>query len=537
MPSFAIANRLSQYLTLYALPQNPVSGDNIQFYPAQRQLLIANIDFQAFKGANYVMVYYDTIKEWHAYFIDGIDYLAQPIDESGALTSPAVVNITEDTFVSDLATRAQELIDSEQGTACPWPEVSAILERASHRYIANDSAIEPIELDPSMLGEATITPLLPEDTTWVPTVQFVGENGMTGLYVFNTDEAGTDPTSSSMSWAEALQILNMMLTCPKAILGGGTPQNISFLHAYVLPYSWIADRIATHGDLGDYELADADGSPAASLGGISVSTAAGGIAASGMLTLYGFEWEAKQVITPDGTTELKTAATLPHVYGLPTNINYPLNWTARLLVGNFTMNAQNPVTAILWIEGDEIDISSAFEMSIVVNEQALAQSQNKISTNIALLSSVVGAAGGVVGGVASGNWFGAVSALAGGAGNIADIIAAKHQPAQIKGGGDGGTALQNYRGIGIVRRNFRQISAARKYGENILSTYGGALVFPKVIKLADIVDINSSFPTSSPNSPVLTLKGVVFSDNANCVDGDTTAAYEEALTGRVKLYD
>ena len=86
--------------------------------------------------------------------------------------------------------------------------------------------------------------------------------------------------------------------------------------------------------------------------------------------------------------------------------------------------------------GDEIiDVSNDFLADFAVNEKAVQQAQQKQLVALQAITGVVGAAGGVAGGIASGNYFGAVQAIAGGAETLASLGAAKRTPAQIRGNG------------------------------------------------------------------------------------------------------
>lgn len=86
--------------------------------------------------------------------------------------------------------------------------------------------------------------------------------------------------------------------------------------------------------------------------------------------------------------------------------------------------------------GDEfIDVSNDFLVDFAVNEKAVQQAQQKQLVALQAITGVIGAAGGVAGGIASGNYFGAVQAIAGGAETFASLGAAKRTPAQIRGNG------------------------------------------------------------------------------------------------------
>lgn len=94
--------------------------------------------------------------------------------------------------------------------------------------------------------------------------------------------------------------------------------------------------------------------------------------------------------------------------------------------------------------GEEfIDVSDDFVADIAPNETAVQQAQQKQLVALQAITGVIGAAGGVAGGVASGNYFGAVQAAAGGIETIAGISAERRRPPQMKSNG-GVTAFYGF---------------------------------------------------------------------------------------------
>ena len=82
-----------------------------------------------------------------------------------------------------------------------------------------------------------------------------------------------------------------------------------------------------------------------------------------------------------------------------------------------------------------IDVSDDFLADFSVNAQSVQQSQQKQLVALQAITGVIGAAGGVAGGIASGNYFGAVQSVAGGVESIASLGAARRTPAQMRGNG------------------------------------------------------------------------------------------------------
>lgn len=93
------------------------------------------------------------------------------------------------------------------------------------------------------------------------------------------------------------------------------------------------------------------------------------------------------------------------------------------------------LTIYAFLNGEFVDISDDFTADFAVNQQALQQVQQKELVALRTLSSVVGGIGGIVGGVSSGNYFGAVQSAFGAVGSIADLAAARKTPAQLHTGG------------------------------------------------------------------------------------------------------
>lgn len=82
-----------------------------------------------------------------------------------------------------------------------------------------------------------------------------------------------------------------------------------------------------------------------------------------------------------------------------------------------------------------IDVSDDFLADFATNTQAVEQAQQKQLIALQAITGVIGAAGGAVGGAASGNYFGAVQSIAGGVEAIAGLGQARRSPAQMRGNG------------------------------------------------------------------------------------------------------
>lgn len=91
-----------------------------------------------------------------------------------------------------------------------------------------------------------------------------------------------------------------------------------------------------------------------------------------------------------------------------------------------------------------VDISNDFKIDTAVNQTALNASQNKVSTALKTITGVIGGIGGVVGGVTSGNYFGAVTAAAGGVGAVTGLFEGLNAPAKMTSNGNASAALFLY---------------------------------------------------------------------------------------------
>ena len=93
------------------------------------------------------------------------------------------------------------------------------------------------------------------------------------------------------------------------------------------------------------------------------------------------------------------------------------------------------VSVYMQISGEFYDVTNDFIVDFAANTAAIQQAQQKQLVALQAITGVIGAAGGVAGGIASGNYFGAVQAAAGGVEAIASIGAARRTPAQITASG------------------------------------------------------------------------------------------------------
>lgn len=119
--------------------------------------------------------------------------------------------------------------------------------------------------------------------------------------------------------------------------------------------------------------------------------------------------------------------------GITDNAGAPLT-LAAFFIAAITIG-DDSIQIYLQVGDEIIDVSNDFLVDFAVNEKSVQQAQQKQLVALQAITGVVGAAGGVAGGIASGNYFGAVQAIAGGAETLASLGAAKRTPAQIRGNG------------------------------------------------------------------------------------------------------
>lgn len=207
------------------------------------------------------------------------------------------------------------------------------------------------------------------------------------------------------------------------------------------------------------------------------------------------------------------------VPGEPSQYEYP--YLASVYVSG--ANVGEDGFKIIFMVGSElIDVSDDFQVDFAVNDAAVQQAQRKNLVALQGISSVIGAAGGAIGGLASGNYFGAVQAIAGGVSQFAQLSAARGTPAQIKGSGGA-------------------LGFARMTGAFILKCAMG-----KKENGGEISDIESEFGWNYDNSPFVTyLNGSIALNNyyrfdivvVENVTGGTSAQEEiaNALTQGVRF--
>ena len=132
-----------------------------------------------------------------------------------------------------------------------------------------------------------------------------------------------------------------------------------------------------------------------------------------------------------------------YMVGIP---DYISNFSLEISIPPGGVGSDN-ITISLILKNEIIDITQDYSASFAVNDEAVKKAQFKQVNAIGQISNIIGAVGGAVGGVASGNYFGAVQSLAAGASGIAENAAIGKGPSQIKSSGDAYNTFEKISGL------------------------------------------------------------------------------------------
>lgn len=216
----------------------------------------------------------------------------------------------------------------------------------------------------------------------------------------------------------------------------GTAYNVSITNITIVPSSWIPDSAFTNGTVK-----------------VAYTLPGGG---SGTLNVYTFSYyethvyEKKYYLEYNTTNKsnlcyIKTPCGFYKV-GIPA---YTMSFGIGVYISPGGIGTDN-ITILLILNNELTDITQDYSAAFAVNDKAVKKAQFKQVNAISQISNIIGAVGGVVGGVASGNYFGAVQSLAGGASGIAENAALGKAPAQTKSSGDASNTFENIKGLCVV---------------------------------------------------------------------------------------
>lgn len=205
-------------------------------------------------------------------------------------------------------------------------------------------------------------------------------------------------------------------------------KNVSVLKCYVLPSSWIASAWISNIA---YQVETASG---IKVGAHLLSVNSSGVARRYSMSSWPVPPGGKVFVgTPCRVVELNTLTWRERSAAcVPADIEIYIRFSG----GKTGFGASDSITIIMFDGENFADISPDYEITVAVNEGAARMAQQKTATALQLVTNVIGAAGGIAGGVASGNWFGAVQSAAGGVEALIQPSVEKSTPARVTHQGD-----------------------------------------------------------------------------------------------------
>lgn len=436
----------------------------LQFSETQAQVVINNGDTLADSGANYMRVARttsQTVGDYSAdtaaafYWVDDIQLLAAA---EGA-TPAALVSFTPDSWLTDFF--APEASPTVRGRLAQTTKKDDTTNNEP-----KESAIDPVT-SYTDIPSVEIRPFLDLSGQRDPP-QGVGYR-ICGIFSAENSQIVTFFTSDVFARADVPRAVWEM-GCVNQVsmdFGAGVVQQdvkLSVSRLYVIPAQWVGSSPSPE------EYIDLQ---------TGWSTVSAYKAKNGTIgSIYGYDAE---IITVDGTTAFgggkewikpstrayvctpKRQIELREPLGVTNTEGFgALFWIRCECAADFHGAAS--LSILMFINGEWIDVSNDFEADFAVNDEAVKQSQNKSLYALQSITSVIGAVGGAIGGVKSGNYFGAVQAVAGGINGLAEQRAARRQPASITNAG--GTVCDFIERVGLL-----YIAIIRAQNETQLTEY------------------------------------------------------------------
>lgn len=113
--------------------------------------------------------------------------------------------------------------------------------------------------------------------------------------------------------------------------------------------------------------------------------------------------------------------------------------------------ASEELTIYMFVEGEKINITSAFEVGIRQNPASLQRLYNGDVNNVlSAVAAGVSGIGGAIGGIASGNYFGAAQSVISGTKYFTDVKAALATPELTRRGANNSNALWGFKGVAVI---------------------------------------------------------------------------------------
>ena len=390
----------------------------LTFDDAQEAIYIADLKAIEIAGsaepidaANYMRVAFtpssvqpsanDSSPAW--YWITSIDMIGT---RTGAAKIPARVRIAAD----------------------PWGDFFSTFGGDGHPFI--DGLLHQSTKTRLFDGLKVSPPIAPMGGYENVSIQSLESTEFPNVRVFATmiDEAGAiygliSDTSAPPNDANTSAALQAFTTAVKIRGSSGTEKNVSVLKCYVLPSSWIARAWVSNIA---YQVDAASG---LKVGACLLSVNSTRVARHYSLTSRTVPPGGKVFVgTPCRVVELNTLTWRESSAAcVPADIDIYVRFSG----GNSGFGASDSITIIMFDGEGYTDISPDYEVSVAVNEGAARMAQQKTATALQLVTNVIGAAGGIAGGVASGNWFGAMQSAAGGVEALIQPFVEKRTPARV----------------------------------------------------------------------------------------------------------
>ena len=347
------------------------------------------------------------------------------------------------------------------------------------------------------------TNALTGNSFWVVGV-FTDARGGIQSYAIDANNMAT-----AKQWAQAMGgAAKITITVPSA---PAQDIEISCIRVYIIPDDFATttngERIVNTSTNTGYLITSANGVkidvyPFATIGGVGLKRVHNVTFPPALPTFTSLSSRA-WICTPARFVELN------EMRGISWNNSKPL---AASFFISASSSGDDGIKIYMQVGTEFIDVSDDFLADFATNAQSVQQAQQKQLVALQAITGVIGAAGGVAGGVASGNYFGAVQSIAGGVQSIAGLGQARRTPAQMRGNGG--------------------VAAFYGFANTLVLLIG----MGTPVNNAEIADVENEFGWQYDNAPLKTYNANIPTDNyyrfsdvvVENVTGGTAAAEEIA---------
>lgn len=346
------------------------------------------------------------------YWVDDIEFLGVPPAEN---EPAAMVTISPDVWLTDFFPNT--------------PTVRGRLAQSSN--LIATSPREPTVTPQFQYGAITVTNALAG--THVRTV---------GFFVQDDGEIICLAMSAQQSILAVQNYVQYMGNASKYLISEQESKNIKCLRVYIVPEDFFTlddgTNIFNNNDAGKIETAD----------GLHVGVfSPRGSTKTFYQMLHVFDIDGSDVMGVNDKAYIATPSRFIEIVNgrglvfLPSGETSPRVQYAASVYISLSAAGENGMQ-ILFLCGNEfVDVSDDFMVDFAVNDDAVRQAQHKQLFAVRNITGAIGAIGGAVGGAASGNYFGAVQSIAGGAEQLVSRAAERKSPANVTGSGDAMGAL------------------------------------------------------------------------------------------------